>query len=73
MACLARRYRERVGRAPGFIPAGVYSAVRHYLKAIEAAKTDAPKTVIAKMRETPINDGFAKGGPFAGLTEPAES
>ena len=36
--------------------------MRHYLKAIEAAGTDDSKTVIAKMREMPINDGFAKGG-----------
>ena len=36
----AKRYRDKMGRSPGFIPAGVYSAVRHYLKAIEAAGTD---------------------------------
>ncbi len=58
----AKRYRDRVGRAPGFIPAGVYSAVRHYLKAIEASGTDDAKKVIAKMRDMPVNDGFAKGG-----------
>jgi branched-chain amino acid transport system substrate-binding protein len=58
----AKRYRDRMGRSPGFIPAGVYSAVRHYLKAIEASGTDDAKKVIAKMREMPINDGFAKGG-----------
>ena len=58
----AKRYRDKMGRSPGFIPAGVYSAVRHYLKAIEAAGTDDSKKVIAKMREMPINDGFAKGG-----------
>jgi branched-chain amino acid transport system substrate-binding protein len=36
--------------------------VRSYLKAVEAANSDDPKTVIAKMREMPVNDAFAKGG-----------
>jgi len=34
----------------------------HYLKAIEAAGTDDAKAVMAKMREMPINDFFAKNG-----------
>jgi branched-chain amino acid transport system substrate-binding protein len=42
--------------------AAVYSATRHYLRAIEAAGTDDAKAVIAKMREMPINDFFAKNG-----------
>jgi len=33
-----------------------------YLRAIEAAGTDEAKRVMAKMRETPINDFFAKNG-----------
>lgn len=32
------------------------------MKAIEASGTDDAKKVMAKMREMPINDGFAKGG-----------
>jgi branched-chain amino acid transport system substrate-binding protein len=58
----ARRFMERAGKMPSFVHAGLYSAVRHYLAAIEAAKTDEPKAVIAKMREMPVNDGFAKNG-----------
>ena len=42
--------------------AAVYSATRHYLRAIEAAGTDEAKAVMAKMREMPINDFFAKNG-----------
>ena len=42
--------------------AAVYSAVRHYLRAIEAAGTDEAKAVMAKMREIPVNDFFAKNG-----------
>ncbi|HTE99072.1 MAG TPA: ABC transporter substrate-binding protein, partial [Bradyrhizobium sp.] len=34
----------------------------HYLTAIEAAGTDDAKAVMAKMREMPINDFFAKNG-----------
>ncbi|KJC38744.1 ABC transporter substrate-binding protein [Bradyrhizobium sp. LTSP857] len=42
--------------------AGVYSSIRHYLKAIQAAGTDEAKAVAAKMRELPVDDFFAKGG-----------
>ena len=47
---------------PTMSQAGVYSAVRHYLKAIEAAGTDDAQRVVAKMRETPVNDFFAENG-----------
>jgi len=47
---------------PTMYQAGVYSGVMHYLRAIEATGTDDAKKVIAKMRETPINDMFAKNG-----------
>jgi branched-chain amino acid transport system substrate-binding protein len=40
----------------------VYSAIMHYLKAIEATGTDNAEIVIAKMKATPINDFFAKNG-----------
>ena len=42
--------------------AGAYSATLHYLKAVQAAGTDEPKAVMAKMRETPINDFMTKNG-----------
>ncbi len=47
---------------PTEIQAGVYSSVRHYLKAVDAAKTKEPKVLAAKMRELPVNDFFAHGG-----------
>ena len=50
------------GRKPNSNHASVYSATMHYLKAIQAAGTDDTAAVMAKMRETPINDMFAKGG-----------
>ena len=49
-------------RMPTSAHAAVYSATRHYLRAIEAAGTDESKAVMAKMREMPINDFFAKNG-----------
>ena len=57
----ARRFAERHrGLMPTQYQAGVYSAVRHWLKAIEAAGTDEAMAVAAKMRELPVNDVFAK-------------
>ena len=50
------------GRKPNSNHASVYSSTLHYLKAIQAAGTDDTAAVMAKMREMPINDMFAKGG-----------
>lgn len=56
----SRRFMERhQGRAPTSIQAGVYSAVLHYLKAVQAAGTDDGPTVVAKMKEIPVNDFFS--------------
>ena len=58
----ARRFLDRHGRMPTQFQAGVYSSIMHYLKAVQAAGTDEAKAVVAKMREMPINDFFAKNG-----------
>lgn len=59
----SKRFQARHnGAMPTDAQAGVYSAVLHYLKAVQAANTKDPKTVMAKMREMPINDMFAKNG-----------
>ncbi|MGE7468850.1 ABC transporter substrate-binding protein [Bosea sp. NPDC003192] len=52
----SERFKAAHGAVPSAIQAGVYSSVRHYLKAVAAAKSDEAKTVIAKMRELPIED-----------------
>jgi branched-chain amino acid transport system substrate-binding protein len=54
---------ERRGKFPSMVQAGVYSAVLHYLKAVEALKSDADgKAVAAKMKEMPTDDRlFGKG------------
>jgi branched-chain amino acid transport system substrate-binding protein len=58
----SRRYFEKMGRMPTMGQAGVYSAVTHYLRAIEAAGTDEAKSVVAQMKATPVNDFFAHSG-----------
>jgi branched-chain amino acid transport system substrate-binding protein len=58
----SKRFHARRGVMPTMTHAGVYSAVRHYLRAVQASGTDNAKVVAAKMRELPVNDFFAKGG-----------
>ncbi len=58
----AKAYLERTGSLPSMVQVGVYSSIRHMLKAIEATGTDEAVTVVNKMREMPVNDAFAKGG-----------
>ena len=50
------------GIYPTMVHAGVYSAVTHYLKAVEALKSDDGTKVVAKMKEMPTDDPlFGKG------------
>jgi len=58
----SRRFFDRMKRMPNMGDAGDYSSTMHYLKSIQAAGTDDATSVMAKMKETPINDFFAKGG-----------
>jgi branched-chain amino acid transport system substrate-binding protein len=53
----------RAGKFPSMVPAGVYSSVTHYLKAVAALKSAADgKAVVAKMKEIPTDDPlFGKG------------
>jgi branched-chain amino acid transport system substrate-binding protein len=54
---------ERPGKVPTSAQAGVYSAVTHYLKTVEALKSDADgRAVAAKMKEIPTDDRlYGKG------------
>ncbi|HUK14010.1 MAG TPA: ABC transporter substrate-binding protein [Thermoanaerobaculaceae bacterium] len=58
----SKRFFERAKRMPTMVQAGVYSEVSHYLAAVKAAGTDGADAVMAKMREMPVNDFFARGG-----------
>jgi branched-chain amino acid transport system substrate-binding protein len=57
-----KRYRAKKDKLPSMLTAGVYSSTLHYLKAVQAAGTDEPKAVMAKMREMPVNDVMTKNG-----------
>ncbi len=58
----SKRFFARHKKMPTMIQAGVYSSMMHYFKAIQAAGTDEAPVVMAKMRELPVNDFFAKNG-----------
>jgi branched-chain amino acid transport system substrate-binding protein len=58
----SKRFFTDQKRMPTMYQAGVYSAVLHYLKAVEAAGTDEARAVVAKMREMPVHDFFAEDG-----------
>ena len=50
------------GKYPSSDHAGVYAGVLHYLKAVDAAKTDDGAKAVAKMKELPTDDPlFGKG------------
>jgi branched-chain amino acid transport system substrate-binding protein len=59
-----RRWRdERPSKLPMSNHAGVYSAVMHYLKAVEMLKTDADgRAVATKMKEMPTEDSLLGKG-----------
>jgi branched-chain amino acid transport system substrate-binding protein len=58
----ARFARHHWGAMPTMAQAGVYSAVFHYLKAVDALKSDDGTRVIAKMKALPTDDPvFGKG------------
>src|SRR2546423_4390376 len=58
----SRRFQERIKRVPSAVQAGTYSSVMHYLKAVKAAGTTDAAAVIKIMKDTPVNDFFAKDG-----------
>jgi branched-chain amino acid transport system substrate-binding protein len=58
----SKRFMERTKRVPTSAQAGVYSSVMHYLKAVKAAGTTDSAAVMKIMKDTPINDMFAKNG-----------
>jgi branched-chain amino acid transport system substrate-binding protein len=49
-------------KPPSMVHAGVYASVLHYLKAVDAAKTDDGTKVVAQMKAMPTDDPlFGKG------------
>ena len=58
----SRRFFAKVGHMPTMSQAGVYSAIHHYLEAVQAVGSKDPDKVMAKMRATPINDFMTHNG-----------
>ena len=58
----SKKFYAQMKKMPTSSQAGVYSAVLHYLKAVQAAGGDTSDDVMAKMKATRVNDFFAKDG-----------
>ena len=58
----AARFTRIHSRPPTMFQASMWGAVTHYLKAVQAAGTDAAPAVMAKMRELPIDDFMTRNG-----------
>lgn len=52
----SERFKERHGSNPTMVQAGVYSAVLHYLKGVEATESTEAEDVIAWMKDNPSDD-----------------
>jgi branched-chain amino acid transport system substrate-binding protein len=58
----SKRFFEKRHVMPTQFQAGMYSAVTHYLKAVQAAGTDDATAVMAQMRKLPVEDMFSHHG-----------
>jgi branched-chain amino acid transport system substrate-binding protein len=58
----SKRYFAKMKKEPSMLQAGDYSATSNYLAAVKALGTDDSDKVMAKLKSTPINDMFTKGG-----------
>jgi branched-chain amino acid transport system substrate-binding protein len=58
----AERFFSKMKRMPTMVQAGVYGAITHYLKAVQAVGGKDPDAVMVKMRAMPINDFMTQDG-----------
>ncbi|WP_441242813.1 ABC transporter substrate-binding protein [Tardiphaga sp. 768_D3_N2_1] len=56
-----KRFLAKHGKMPTHAQAGVYSAVKHYLRAAEAANENDGLKVMRQMKAMPVDDFFAPG------------
>jgi len=55
----SKRFMERnKGRAPTVVQSGVYTLVTHFLKAMDATKSESGDVLVAQMKKTPVNDAL---------------
>jgi branched-chain amino acid transport system substrate-binding protein len=57
-----KRFFEKGHRMPTMVQAGLYSAITHYLKAVQASGETTGKAVIDEMKKLPVHDFFAPDG-----------
>ena len=58
----SKRFFDKFQRMPTAAQAGVYSATMHYLEAVKQAGVTDSAAVMKIMKDTPVNDFFARGG-----------
>nr|WP_228530012.1 ABC transporter substrate-binding protein [Diaphorobacter caeni] len=58
----ARRFFEKMKKMPSMVHAGGYSAVTHFLMAVQAAGTDDGLAVAKQLKSMPISDFFSQNG-----------
>jgi branched-chain amino acid transport system substrate-binding protein len=58
----SKRFLERQKMVPSMVQGGVYGALTHFLKAVQATGSDDGVIAVKKMRELPINDFMTKNG-----------
>ncbi|MFT0534151.1 ABC transporter substrate-binding protein [Castellaniella hirudinis] len=58
----AKRFFDKLNRAPSFVQAADYSAALNYLQAVKATGSDDGNTVMAYLKSHKINDMFVKDG-----------
>ena len=58
----SKRFFDKFKRMPSSIQAADYSVAGFYLNAVKALNTDDGDKVMAKMRDSKVNDMYAKGG-----------
>jgi branched-chain amino acid transport system substrate-binding protein len=58
----SKRFFDAIHHMPTMSQAGVWSALHHYFEAVQAVGSKDPDKVMAKMRETPINDFMTHDG-----------
>ncbi len=58
----AKRFYEKLHKMPNLLQAGLYSAVAHYLQAVQEAGTTDADPVMAKLHAMKVDDFFAQNG-----------
>lgn len=58
----AAKFKTKTNTMPGSLPAGTYSAVLNYLKAVQAAGTDDTTAVLKQLKSAKIEDDVIRNG-----------